>query len=165
MSNHLVIENVADRPELIEPLGELRWYEMGPDAGLDRRADWIAATARESGHRLPATFAAVNSTGDVVGGVGLAEHDWSDVLPQATPWIIGMVVHPGFRRRGIGQALLARLERWSVDLGADHIWVGTEREPAVPFYQSCGWTVDQAATAAAADIRRGTVLVKTISGT
>jgi hypothetical protein len=115
MSSHTVIENAADRPELIGALADLRWYEMGPEPGLERRDDWVAATARESGRRLPATFAAVNATGDVVGGVGLAEHDLAEVLPQATPWI----------------------------------------------YQSCGWAVDQAATAAAADIRRGTVLVKT----
>lgn len=134
---------------------------MGPEPGLERRDDWVAATARESGHRLPVTFVAANATGDVVGGVGLAEHDLTEVLPQATPWIIGMVVHPGFRRRGVGKALLARLERWSVDLGSDRVWVATEREPAVHFYQSCGWIVDQAATAAATETQRGTVLVKT----
>jgi GNAT superfamily N-acetyltransferase len=160
MGHLLVIENAADRPDLIDSLAALRWYEMGPDLGLERRDDWVAATARESGHRLPVTFAAVNATGDVVGGVGLAEHDLAEVLPHATPWIVGMVVHPGFRRRGVGRALLARLERWAADLGSDRVWVATEREPAVPFYRSCGWTVDQAATAAAAGVQRGTVLVK-----
>ncbi|MFC7621410.1 hypothetical protein [Microlunatus sp. GCM10028923] len=68
MSGELVIENAVGRPELIESLAELRWFEMGPELGLERRADWVAATARESGARLPVTFVAVNGTGDVVGG-------------------------------------------------------------------------------------------------
>jgi GNAT superfamily N-acetyltransferase len=162
MNDQTLIESTAGKPELIESLGDLRWFEMGPDAGLDRRVDWLTATARESGDRLPVTFAAVNAHGDVVGGVGLAEHDLAEVLPQASPWIIGMVVHPGFRRGGVGRALLASLERWAVLLGFDHVWVVTERVPAVRFYQSSGWIVDRVATAAAADFHRGTVLVKVV---
>lgn len=163
MGHPLAIESLADRPDLTESLGELRWFEMGPEPGLERRVDWVAATVRESGSRLPVTFAAVNAYGDVVGGVGLAAHDLTDALPRATPWIIGMVVHPGFRRCGIGRALLAGLERWAVGLGFDRVWVVTEREPAVRFYASCGWTVDPAATMAADQVGRGTVLVKAVS--
>ncbi|GAB3752780.1 hypothetical protein [Microlunatus parietis] len=70
MGSRLRIEHTFGQPDLIASLADLRWYEMGPEPGLERRADWVAATVRESGRRLPATFAAVNGTGDVVGGAG-----------------------------------------------------------------------------------------------
>ena len=156
----MTIENLDDRPDLIEPLADLRWREWGPEPGRERREDWVALTAGESGRRLPVTFAAVTPTGEVAGGVGLAEHDLVEYLPQATPWIVGMVVHPGSRRRQVGTALLARLERWAVDLGSERVWVATGGEPAVRFYQSCGWTVDEDAEAASA--HRASVLVKAV---
>ncbi|WP_129787852.1 GNAT family N-acetyltransferase [Promicromonospora panici] len=84
-----------------------------------------------------------------------------EYLPQATPWIVGMVVHPGFRRRQVGAALLGRLERWAVDLRSERIWVATGREPAVRFYQSCGWDVDEDAEAASG--HRASVLVKAVA--
>lgn len=62
MGHPLAIESLADRPDLTESLGDLRWFEMGPEPGLERRADWVAATVRESGSRLPVTFAAVTRT-------------------------------------------------------------------------------------------------------
>lgn len=161
MSDHMVIENLGDRPDLIEPLADLRWHEWGPEPGRERREDWVALTARESGRRLPVTFAAVTAAGDVVGGVGLAEHDLVEYLPQATPWIVGMVVQPRSRRCQVGTALLARLERWAVDLGSERVWVATGGEPAVRFYQSCGWDIDEDAEAACT--HRASVLVKAVA--
>ncbi|MFC7621409.1 GNAT family N-acetyltransferase [Microlunatus sp. GCM10028923] len=68
----------------------------------------------------------------------------------------------GLRRGGVGRALLARLERWAVELGFGRVWVVTERGPAVGFYESCGWVVDRAATVEAGAAGRGTVLVKAV---
>lgn len=41
-----------------------------------------------------------------------------------------MVVHPGYRRRGIGRALLGRLLTWLADRGVDRVVASTE-DPVV----------------------------------
>ena len=53
-------------------------------------------------------------------------------------WVLGMIVHPDQRRRGIGRLLLAALGDWAADRGWQRLWVATGG-PAVRFYEDCGW--------------------------
>lgn len=85
---------LADRPELVEQAGVLRWTEWGYDDTSPE--GWIAITAREAGREdLPVTLVAVDEGGSTVGVVGL------DVADEAltdgeragrAPWLVGMVV-------------------------------------------------------------------------
>jgi GNAT superfamily N-acetyltransferase len=46
-----------------------------------------------------------------------------------------------FRRRGVGRALLLRVERWCADVGLRDIRVhsGEQRTDAHAFYEACGF--------------------------
>jgi GNAT superfamily N-acetyltransferase len=117
---------LADRPELIEPVGRIRWREWGHAPEPDDPAFWIEATRQEAGpDRPPFTLAAVDTAGAAVGAVGLGEFDQED-LRDHSPWVLGMVVDPAWRRRGVGQALLSRLEARAAELGFRQMWVATK---------------------------------------
>lgn len=49
-------------------------------------------------------------------------------------------VHPDFRRRGIGKALIEECKNWGKEIGADEVWVLTEKDnfPAMAMYQAAG---------------------------
>lgn len=49
-------------------------------------------------------------------------------------------VHSNFRKRGIGKALVAECKNWAKEVGADEIWVLTEKDnlPAMSLYRSSG---------------------------
>lgn len=52
-----------------------------------------------------------------------------------------VVVRPESRGRGIGRALLARIEAWGVGLGATRLQLLADRDnaPAFAFYRACGF--------------------------
>jgi GNAT superfamily N-acetyltransferase len=128
---------LADRPELIEPVGRIRWREWGHAPEPGDPAFWIEVTRREASRdRLPLTLAAVDTAGAAVGAVGLGELDQED-LRDHSPWVLGMVVDPAWRGRGVGRALLSRLEARAAELGFRQMWVATKH--AAGFYQRCGW--------------------------
>jgi GNAT superfamily N-acetyltransferase len=134
----VTIELLADWPELIEPVGLLRFDEWGRPPEPDDPQWWINVTRQESGRdRLPVTFVARDSSGDAVGAIGIAEFDPDD-LSDRSPWVIGMLVHPDRRREGIGRRLVERLEPHARGLGYDQIWVATGPH-ATEFYQRCGY--------------------------
>ena len=137
---------LAERPELIEPAGRLRWREWGHAPEPEDSAFWIAAIRREAGRdRLPFTLVAVDDAGAAVGVIGLGEFDQDD-LRDHSPWLLGMVVDPAWRARRVGQALLAELEARAAGLGYRQLWVATKN--AAGFYQRWGWRrVDSVDTA------------------
>lgn len=53
-----------------------------------------------------------------------------------------IVVHEDFRRKGIGKALVEAAKRWAVEVGADVLWVLTNKSntAAVALYRSAGGT-------------------------
>jgi GNAT superfamily N-acetyltransferase len=137
----LRVESLADHPELLEQAGLLRWKEWA--YGANDPAPFIEVTARETGRwgQLPMTLVAIDAAGEAAGVVGLGPID--DELSAAerdgrTPWILGMVVRSGGRKRGVGRQLLDSLQHVAASLGHPRTWVATGDE-AVGFYQRCGW--------------------------
>ena len=132
------LELLADRPDLIEPVGQLRWNEWGKPPEHDELAWWIAATAREAGRAgLPVTYAAVTGDNILVGAAGIGEFDIPERRDRS-PWVLGLVVRRGCRAAGIGRLLLRQLEHHAADLGYPNLWVANEG-PAVEFYTRCGY--------------------------
>lgn len=55
-------------------------------------------------------------------------------------------VQEDYRNRGIGKKLIAEAERWAAEVGADELWVLTNRSnlPAMALYRSTGRREDDA---------------------
>ena len=56
--------------------------------------------------------------------------------------IMGLVVSPQARRRGVGRALVARAEAWASELGAGYVVVrsNVKREESHAFYPALGYS-------------------------
>jgi GNAT superfamily N-acetyltransferase len=130
---------LADRPDLIEAVTDLRWREWGHEPEPTDRDWWRDATIREAGRdRVPLTWVAWDA-GGVLGAVGLGEFDIEERRDRS-PWLLGMIVRPDRRGTGVGRQLLSQLEQWARENGYEKAWVATG-DPAVDFYRRCGWTV------------------------
>jgi hypothetical protein len=61
----VLVQLLADVPDLIEPIGRMRSAERGPDGNVD---EWISTTRSEAGRAdLPVTWVAVDETGTALG--------------------------------------------------------------------------------------------------
>ena len=88
-----------------------------------------------------ASPAAKDSAGALVGfAVGCQESLRSGIL-------LDLAVHPNFRRRGLGEALVLRVLRALLALGyvKAHLWVTEGNSPARTLYEKVGFTVDASA--------------------
>ena len=136
------IHLLADLPHLVEAAGLLRHREWGRDPEPTDPRFWIEVTGREAGrHGLPMTWVAVDDHGELIGVVGLGEHDLPEIRDR-TPWVLGMVVRPDRRGSGVGRRLLEALSATAEERGHPEIWVATGR-PAIGFYERCGYERDE----------------------
>jgi GNAT superfamily N-acetyltransferase len=155
---------LAERPDLVEQAGILRWTEWGyVDPSPD---EWIAITAREAGRDvLPVTLVAVDEHGSVVGVVGLDDVD--DALTDTeragrTPWLVGMVVRRDSRLRGVGRRLMDALADIARQRGHDRMWVLTGGS-ADDYYRASGWS-DVERLVTSKENLPSTVLTRALSG-
>ncbi|HKR69980.1 MAG TPA: GNAT family N-acetyltransferase [Streptosporangiaceae bacterium] len=135
------VELLADHPELIAAVGELRFQEWGHWERQD--LSWfVNVTRRESGRtEIPVTFVGLRADGSLAGAVGIGRVDPPD-LQDRGPWVIGVIVDRALRGQGAGRAILGHTLGWAADQGFDPVWVATGPE-AVGFYQRCGWELTE----------------------
>jgi GNAT superfamily N-acetyltransferase len=137
-SGGLSVHLLADRPQLVGAVGEMRWREWGDEPGRKELSWWVNLTAREAGRQdLPVTWVAVDEFSKAAGAVGLGEFDVAE-RGDCSPWVLGMVVHPAIRGKGVGRLLLSRLEQFAAGQGYGQVWVATG-DPAAGFYRRCGY--------------------------
>ncbi|HXH78273.1 GNAT family N-acetyltransferase [Nocardioides sp.] len=128
---------LADLPECIPAVADLRWREWGHPPEPVERSFWLDVTTREAGRSaLPVTFVCLDDSGEVVGAVGLDVHDLEE-RRETSPWVIGTIVSPDRRGSGAGRLLMRHLEHWATEHGFGELWVGTSG--AAGFYRGCGW--------------------------
>ena len=105
-----VISLLADEPECIPAVADMRWREWGHPPEPEDPSWWLETTSREAGRiELPVTFVAVDASGDAIGAVGIDEYDL-DERRETSPWITGMIVRGDRRGLGVGTALMSRAE-------------------------------------------------------
>jgi GNAT superfamily N-acetyltransferase len=157
----VTVELLADRLDLVAPLGLIRWTDWRRP-GRETVEWWIEDLKSEAGRdTLPVSFVAVDdSSGEAVGGVTLAPSDMTEEQRGGrTPWIAGMIVRADRRSQGIGSVLMTRLEEWARNADIPQAWVVTDGR-AVDFYRNCGWAV---AETMIIDDGEATVLTKTLT--
>ena len=150
------IEPLASHPELVDEIAGWHWDEWG-DPGAGSRERWAENLRRGGRAGIPVTFVALEN-GRPLGSVTLTEHDMPGHIGYESfhPWLAGMFVVPGARRRGVGQALLQYAVEQAEAWGVPRLYLYTES--ARPFYEHLGWTaLDDT------DYGSGRVTVMTIS--
>ncbi|HEX3724219.1 MAG TPA: GNAT family N-acetyltransferase, partial [Nitrolancea sp.] len=134
----MTIALLADWPRLASAVAEMRFREWATHPGREELRHWLEVTEREAGRSsLPLTWAAIAEDGTAIGAVGLGEFD-PPTHQDRTPWVLGMIVRPDWRRQGIGRELLQALEIHAACLGFGTVWVATGNRGR-PFYEACGW--------------------------
>ena len=112
---------LADHAGLVDRLA--RWYERewapyyGPQGSGDARADLLSRCNRE---RLPIGFVALR--GDRLLGAAALDRD---AATGRTPSIVGLLVAPECRRRGVASVLVDFAEGLARELGHDELFIST----------------------------------------
>ncbi len=74
---------------------------------------------------------------ELMGSAGLSEHDL-EKRPELTPWVIGVLVKPEFRKQGVATRLVTEVVERARDLGIRRLYLHTEK--AQGLYEKLGWT-------------------------
>jgi GNAT superfamily N-acetyltransferase len=150
---NVVVDYLANCPELIDELARLSWEEWREV--YQQRQQTLEHSAknyrdRMNTDRLPLTLVAVrarhgqSSPGlaangrELVGMVSLKFHDL-DTRPDLDPWLGGLLVLPKWRNRGLGTTLMRRATEEARRLNVPQLYLWTHS--AEGLYHKLGWEV------------------------
>jgi GNAT superfamily N-acetyltransferase len=111
--------------------------ELGYPAGVEEITGRLEPLLERSNHFI--AVAAANKTPLLFGWVAAEERQL--LLVSQRVEIMGLVVDLAARRVGVGQALVAEIERWALERGLDGVSVrsNTLRPESHPFYEQLGF--------------------------
>ena len=142
----IVIDYLANCPELVDELARLSWKEW--QEVYQQREQTLEDSLknyrqRMNIDRLPLTLVAVRAglavnCRELVGMVSLKFHDM-DTRPDLDPWLGGLLVLPEWRNRGVGTMLMHRAtgEARRLDVPRLYLWTHS----AEGLYHKLGWQV------------------------
>src|ERR1700719_4576584 len=142
----IVIDYLADHPELLDDLAWLSWkewqeiYQQREQTLEDCRKNY---RERMNTDRLPLTFVAVRAglavnSAELLGMVSLKFHDM-DTRPDLDPWLGGLLVLPDWRNHGVGTMLMHRATEEARRLKGPRLYLWTHS--AEGLYRKLGWQV------------------------
>ncbi len=143
----------GDVPQIVQLIRELAEYEREPQAAVATEEQLAAAlfdgSATPSGQ--PAVYGFVIDGENGLAGMALWFLNFSTWRGRHGIYLEDLYVRPGYRGRGYGRALLARLAKECVERGYGRLewWVLDWNTPAIDFYRSQGaewmgdWTVNR----------------------
>ena len=138
----MVIEDLSKHMDFIPLLAEWHFAQWGDLTGALTEADYQSLISKQTfTEKLPLTLVAVDH-GRLLGSVNIVPCDL-DILPELTPWLAQLYVHPPERSRGVGSTLVHAATARSQKLGFDHLYLYTSG--TLPsFYERIGWTTREA---------------------
>ncbi|MBV9575749.1 MAG: GNAT family N-acetyltransferase [Gammaproteobacteria bacterium] len=135
---NLKIKLLADCSQHIPTLAQLWFNEIGrewiPHASVAR----AERTYREhtNSEELPLTFVAIHED-KPVGMVSLRDND--GIREDLTPWLGSLIVHPDYRRQGIGEKLVEIAKSSAKIMGYQRLYLFA-LDPSIPdWYEKLGW--------------------------
>ena len=135
MSDGLFVHLLADRPDLVAALAAAYerqwpdWYRPGHASAAD---DLRARRGRDG---LPLGLVAVQ--GDMPVGACALVAEAGPIESDDLPWLGGLWVDPGRRRRGIAEMLVGRALTEAARLGFPKLHASTQG--AAPLFHALGW--------------------------
>jgi GNAT superfamily N-acetyltransferase len=132
------IVSLRDQPQHLLTVAEWihrQWWSE-TDTPIESIARWLNTHLGESG--FPATLIVV-SDGEVAGSVSLHETEAED-RPGHRPYLGALFVKPGYRGRGLGQALVRAVEAHAGQLGHTVIYLNAA-DALAGLYEKLGWQI------------------------
>ena len=97
--------------------------------------DMISKLYQTSGKdKLPVTLVAIEDS-FCAGVISLVANDLK--IREYTPWLSSLYVHPAYRKKGIGEALVGAIKETARKLGYNELYLRTEH--AQGYYKKLGW--------------------------
>ena len=134
------IDYLADHPSLVPALAQLhfeQWGHLRPYKPLESRTRRHKASYGRC--VLPSVVLALEQSA-LAGSAMLITSDM-DTRPDLTPWLAGVYVVAGHRGRGVGSALVTRVEAEASALGVARLYLYTP--DAMAFYARLGWAAEE----------------------
>lgn len=128
-------ENRAMIPEIAENLFQ-EWGYLRPESSVFRYI--LKLNERTNIDKIPFSIVAKSETGKFIGIASLVENDM-DVDHEFRPWISGVLVQNENRNKGIGSALVKKLESLAYKLRFNKLYLFTFDKEA--FYLKLGWSI------------------------
>jgi predicted N-acetyltransferase YhbS len=138
LGNTMHLHYLTDYPDLVREVAELQYTEFGPleeGESIEERAEKLTACCLYTA--IPTAFVAM-SNGILCGSALLVGQDL-ELRQSLSPWLAGVYVKPQFRERGIGSALVTRVEEEAKVLAVPTLYLYTPHSES--FYARLGWQV------------------------
>lgn len=134
------IDFLADHPEFVDELARAHhavWGGLHPDETLEQRKARLLSKCGRGG--VPSVVVA-HLDGALLGSASLIESDMS-TRPDLTPWLASVYVLAPHRERGVGSALVTRIEAEAAAAGVARLYLYTPDR--MSFYARLGWVAEE----------------------
>jgi len=131
------IDYIGNQQQFIEEIALLWAKEWIPEANeADVEKKIFKFKNRVSTEGPPFVLVAYKDN-ILIGSAGLSDHDLAK-RPDLSPWLVGVLVKPEYRKKGIASALVGSVVDKAKELGFKHLYLHTEE--AQGLYEKLGWT-------------------------
>jgi GNAT superfamily N-acetyltransferase len=133
------IEYLADYPQYLRQLAEwhhAQWSKYNPGDTVEKRMERMQLHMGK--RQIPTTFVALDGDSPM-GSACIREQDMPNEggRHDLTPWLASVYVSPEFRDRGVGSALVTRVEQEARDIGVTTLYLYTPDRESL--YARLGW--------------------------
>ena len=137
----------ADVPRLVDLLNDLFGAELDFTADASRQLQGLRLFIVEAEKSDRLIMAVVRDNQGQAIGMASAQLVISTAEGAPSAWIEDVIVHPDFRRQGLGRQLLDHLLAWAKARGATRAQLVADRQNlnAELFYNGLGWHTTQLA--------------------